>query len=356
MRKWAKREWAQAAGRAAAVCAAVLAMCGSAALAQDAFKWKTIDLIVSTGVGGGHDANARLVARHWTRHIPGSPNMVIKNMPGAGHLRAANFLARQAPKDGTVIATIVPAFLLAQVLEASKSIQFDAAAFNWLGSSASNNSTLYVWHTSPVRTMADATRHEVLMGATGAGSYTMIYPTLMNYVTGTRFRVVAGYTSTAEVNLALERGEVQGRAGNNFNSLKVENGDWLREGKVRLLAQVGLERDPEFPDVPLMLELGKNEADRALLQLFSADIAVGRPFLAPPGTPADRIEILRASFDAVMADSAFLKEAREGGVDVSPTPGAKIAAIVADIVNTPPDVARRAREAMQTAAGGSAAR
>ena len=327
-----------------------------AAAAQDFYRGKTVDLIVSTGVGGGHDTNARLVARHWTRHIPGAPNMVVKNMPGAGHLRAANFLARQAPKDGTVIGTLVPAFLLAQVLEASKNIQFDAAAFHWIGSSASNNSTFYVWHTSPVRRMEDAMRHEVLMGATGAGSYTMIYPTLMNYVAGTRFKVGAGYNSTAEVNLALERGEVQGRAGNNFNSLKVENGDWLRDGKIRLIAQVGLERDPEFPDLPLMMEFGKTDEDRALLRLFSADIAVGRPFLTAPGTPEERVALLRRSFEATMKDPAFLKEAREAGVDVSPASGEKIAALVSEIVNTPPEIARRAREAMHLGGGGSAAR
>ncbi len=327
-----------------------------AAAAQDFYRGKTVDLIVSTGVGGGHDTNARLVARHWTKHIPGAPNIVVKNMPGAGHLRAANFLARQAPKDGTAIATLVPAFLLAQVLEASKNIQFDAAAFRWIGASAANNSTFYVWHTSPVRTMADTLRHEVLMGATGAGSYTMIYPTLMNYVAGTKFKVVAGYGTTAEVNLALERGEVQGRAGNNLNSLKVESGDWLRDGKIRLIAQVGLERDPEFPDIPLMMEFGKTDEDRSLLRLFSADIAVGRPFLTAPGTPDERLALLRRSFEATMKDPSFLKEAHEGGVDVSPVPGERLQTIVSEIVNTPPEVARRAREAMHMGGGGSAAR
>ena len=293
--------------RAALACGPCVLRSASAAplCAQEAgpdfYKGKTIDMIVSTGVGGGQDANARLVARNWSRHIPGAPGIVVKNMPGAGHLRAANFLAKQAPRDGTVVGSIVPAFLLAQVLEASKGIQFDAAQFNWIGASASNNSTFYVWHTSPVKSMEDATRTEVLMGATGAGSYTMIYPMIMNAVVGTKFKVVAGYHSTAEVNLALERGEVQGRAGNNFNSLKMENADWLRDGKVRLIAQVGLERDPEFPDVPLMMEMGRTPEDRALLRLFSADIAVGRPFLTTPGVPRERVELLRQSFLATHA-------------------------------------------------------
>ncbi len=162
-----------------AVPCAMLCMTGFAA-AQDNvsafYKGKTLDMIVSSGVGGGQDANARLIARHWPRHIPGAPGMVVKNMPGAGHLRAANFMANQAPKDGTVIAALVPSFVLSQVLQTSKGIQFDAAAFNWIGASAAINSTFYVWSTSPVKSMEDATRRETLMGATGAGSYTMIYP------------------------------------------------------------------------------------------------------------------------------------------------------------------------------------
>lgn len=330
----------------------------SAAAAQDNvgafYKGKTLDMIVSSGVGGGQDANARLIARHWPRHIPGAPNMVVKNMPGAGHLRAANFMANQAPKDGTVIAALVPSFVLSQVLQTSKGIQFDAAAFNWIGASAANNSTFYVWSTSPVKTMDDATRRETLMGATGAGSYTMIYPAIMNAIVGTKFKIVAGYKSTNEVSLALERGEVEGRAGNNFNSLKMENGDWLRDRKIRLIAQVGLERDPEFPDIPLMMEFGKTPEDKALLKLFSADIAVGRPFLTSPGVAADRVEALRRSFMGTMADATFLKEAEAGNVEVAPVPGEKLQKVVADIVATPPDIARRAREALAGFEGGSA--
>jgi tripartite-type tricarboxylate transporter receptor subunit TctC len=282
--------------------------------------------------------------------------MVVKNMPGAGHLRAANFMANQAPKDGTVIAALVPSFVLSQVLQTSKGIQFDAAAFNWIGASAANNSTFYVWSTSPVKTMEDATRRETLMGATGAGSYTMIYPAIMNAIVGTKFKIVAGYKSTNEVSLALERGEVEGRAGNNFNSLKMENADWLRDGKIRLIAQVGLERDPEFPDIPLMMEFGKTPDDKALLKLFSADIAVGRPFLTSPGVSAERVEALRRSFLATMADATFLKEAEAGNVEVAPVPGARLQQVVADIVATPPEIARRAREALAGFEGGSAPR
>ncbi len=318
------------------------------------FKGKTLDMIVSSGAGGGQDANARLIARHWAKHIPGATTMVVKNMPGAGHLRAANFLANHAPKDGTVLSALVPSFVLSQVLQTSKGIQFDAAQFGWLGASAANNSTFYVWSTSPVKTMADATRYETPMGATGAGSYTMIYPAIMNAIVGTKFKIVAGYKSTAEVNLALERGEVLGRAGNNFNSLKMENADWLRDGKIRLLAQVGLDRDPEYPDLPLMMEFGKTEEDRSLLKLFSADIALGRPFLTTPGVPADRLELLRSSFMATLKDAALLKEAHAANLEILPVPGARLQEVVREIVSAPPDVVRRAREALAGFEGGSA--
>ncbi len=178
----------------------------------------------------------------------------------------------------------------------------------------------------------------------------------MNAIVGTKFKIVAGYKSTNEVSLALERGEVEGRAGNNFNSLKMENADWLRDGKIRLIAQVGLERDPEFPDVPLMMEFGKTPDDKALLKLFSADIAVGRPFLTSPGVSAERVEALRRSFLATMADATFLKEAEAGNVEVAPVPGARLQQVVADIVATPPEIARRAREALAGFEGGSAPR
>lgn len=334
---------------AAAACACAFALAAPLAPAraqQPTFAGKTMDLIVSTGAGGGQDSAARVVARHWVNHLPGKPTMVVKNMPGAGHIRAANFLANQAPKDGTVIGAIVPAFLLAQVIETSKAIQFDAAKFQWIGASSANNSTVYVWSTSPVRDMADAMKQDVLMGATGAGSYTQIYPMILNAVVGTRFKVIAGYGATAEVNLAMERGEVHGRAGNNFNSLRMENPEWLRDGKVRFLAQVGLTRDPDYPDLPLLHEFGQTDEDKRVLRLFSADIAVGRPFMAPPATPAPVVDVLRRSFDAAMADPAFLKEAKDARVEVGPVKGEELQAIVAEIVATPPDVAERARKAL----------
>jgi tripartite-type tricarboxylate transporter receptor subunit TctC len=328
-----------------AVAAAIAPM--PAAAQADFYKGKNVDLVISTGVGGGLDANARVVARHLANHIPGQPTIVPKNMPGAGHIRAANYVFSQAPKDGTVIATFIPIFVMAQVLDRSKGIQFDAANFQWLASTSSSNSTVYVWHTAGVKSVEDATKRQVLMGGTGAGSYTIIYPTVMNSVIGTKFKLVTGYQSTAEIGLAMERGEVQGRAGNNFNSLKAENGDWLKTGKITLIAQIGLERDPEFRDLPLILDFAKNDEQRQILRLFSTDVVIGRPFVTSPGVPTERVALLRKAFDETMRDPAYLEDATRAGLDVSPVDGVKIQKIVEDLVRTPADIVTKAKLAME---------
>src|SRR5262245_56706682 len=313
----------------------------------DFYSGKTIELIVSTGVGGGLDANARVVARHLAHHLPGQPVIVVKNMPGAGHIRAANYVFTQAPKDGTTIASFIPIFVMAQVLERSRSIQFNSAQFNWLASTSSSNSTVYVWHSSGIKSVEDATKRTVVMGGIGAGSYTIIYPTVMNSLIGTRFKLVTGYQSTAEVGLAMERGEIEGRAGNNFNSLKAENGEWLRTGKINLIAQVGLQRDAEFSQVPLLTDFAKSEEDRRILRLFSTDVVIGRPFVTSPGLPAERVALLRRAFDAMTRDPGYVEDSRKASLDVSPTDGATIQSIVADLVGTPDDIVAKAKLAME---------
>jgi tripartite-type tricarboxylate transporter receptor subunit TctC len=313
----------------------------------DFYKGKTVELIISTGAGGGLDTNGRIVARHLAKHIPGEPTIVPKNMPGAGHIRAANYVFSQAPKDGTTIGTFIPIFVMAQVLERSKSIQFNPANFEWLVSTSSSNSTVYVWSATGVKTIEDAMRRQVVMGATGVGSYTMIYPTIMNSVLGTKFKIVSGYQSTTDIGLALERGEIEGRAGNNFNSLKSEHPEWLSGGKINLLAQVGFDRDPEFSNVPLITELAKTDEAREILKFFSTDIIIGRPFVTSPGVPAERVAILRKALDEMLKDTAFLEDATKAGIDISPVGGPRIQKIVADFMNTPADIVAKAKLAME---------
>jgi tripartite-type tricarboxylate transporter receptor subunit TctC len=332
---------------APALLALAVAVPQNATAQADFYKGKTVEMIISTGAGGGLDTNGRIVARHLGNHIPGNPTIVAKNMPGAGHIRAANYVFNQAPKDGTTIGTFIPIFVMAQVLERSKSLQFNPANFQWLVSTSSSNSTVYVWHTTGVRTLEDAMQRPVLMGGTGVGSYNVIYPTVLNSVVGTKFKLVTGYPSTTEIAIAMERGEVQGRAGNNFNSLLSEHGEWLKAGKINLLAQVGLERDPDFASVPLITDFAKTDEDRAILRFFSTDVVIGRPFVTSPGVPAERVALLRQAFDRMLKDPAFRDDCKKAGIDISPVAGVEIQKIVTDFIATPADIVTKAKAAME---------
>jgi tripartite-type tricarboxylate transporter receptor subunit TctC len=311
---------------------------------SDFYSGKSLNMIVSTGVGGGLDANARMVARHIGNHIPGRPSVVPRNMTGAGHLQATNFMFNQAPRDGTHIGAILPSFALYQLID-GKGAQYDSRKFNWIGSSDVDNMNVYVWHAANVRSVDDAKRTQVLMGGTGAGSYTILFPTLMNNLLGTKFKMVPGYKSTNEIHLAMERGEVQGRAGNFFSSLKSGNSDWLRDKKIDLIAQVGAARDVDFPNVPLLHELAPNPEAARIMRLFSAEIAMGRAYLTTPDTPADRLAALQKAFDATMADPGFLEEAKKAAIDVRPLKAAQLQAILDDIMSSPPELLVKAKDA-----------
>jgi tripartite-type tricarboxylate transporter receptor subunit TctC len=331
--------------RTGLILAVALALSG-AARAEDFYKGRTIELVVSTGIGSTLDENARLVARHLGEHIPGRPLVVVRNMPGAQHKRAANFLYNQAARDGTSIGALNPVFALAQVLDA-RGVQYDAAKFEWLGSTASLNAAIYVSSGHAVKNAADTTRWQVLMGAAGPTSPGAFYPTAMNNLLGSKFYILAGYANIADMNAALERGEIEGRAGQSLNALKLENPDWLRGGKIRVIAQAGIERDPEFPDAPLLTELAANEADAQVLRLLSADTGLGRIFLSPPETPRERVAILRKALADVVEDEAFRNAARNAGLDVRFRDGASVQGIVTSLVNASPETIARAKAALQ---------
>jgi tripartite-type tricarboxylate transporter receptor subunit TctC len=325
----------------------VAALTTTAVQAQSAaefYKGRQMSMIISTGPGGGYDLNGRLLARHMPRHLPGSPTIVARNMPGAGHVRAANYMAVQAPKDGSTVATIAQSFVLHQVID-GRGAEYDAAKFAWLGSSEVSNSTIYAWSARGVTSLDGAKKEEVLLGATGVGSGSTLYPAIINNITGTKFRVVPGYGTGGEINLAMERGEVHGRAGNNFNSVAATNGDWLRDKKISFLVQIGLEKEKGYQDVPMFTELGRNDTEKQILKLFAAVVDIGRPLLTTPGVPADRIALLRGAFDATMADPEFLAEAKKAKLDISPTNGAKLQKIVEDIIATPQSVIAAAKAA-----------
>ena len=313
---------------------------------SDFYTGKSVTLIVSTGVGGGVDTNARLVAKYLGNHLPGKPSVIVKNMTGAGHLQATNFLYTQAPKDGTHIGAILPAFVGYQVLDGRGAL-YAARNFKCLGSSDVENAKLYTWSALGITAIEEIKQREVLMGATGAGSYTMLYPTLLNNILGYKFKVVSGYKSTNEIHLAMERGEVSGRAGNFFSSLKSQNADWLANRKINILLQIGETRDPEWPQVPLLTELATNDEQKQIFKLFSAEIALGRVFITTPGVPADRLEALRTAFEKVMKDPGYLEDMRVAEMQVRPLPHKRAKELADEIVNMPAALIEKAKAEME---------
>ena len=340
------------AGRVLAVLAAAATACtlgasGAAAQSVEEFyRGKTITMIVSAGPGEGFDTNSRLVAKHLGRHLPGNPNIVARNMPGAGHVLAANYMFTDAARDGSVICGIAPSIITHQLLD-GRGARFDVGKFQWLGTTDYSNQAAYVWHTTGIKTLEETMTREVLIGGTGAGSYSVLYPALMNNLLGTRLKVIAGYKTTRDIDLALERGEVEGRAGHAFSSLKAFSGEWLRDKKINILVQFGERRDPDFADVPLATDFARTDEARRVFELFDVQIAVGRPFLAPPDVPADRLAALRHAFDDTMRDPEFLADAAEAGMDIHPLDAATVQSIVERVAGTPPDVIALAKHAKE---------
>lgn len=330
--------------------AALLAVASTAAARADSiedfYRGKSMTMVISTGVGGGYDIGGRVVARHLPKHIPGGPTMVPRNMPGAGHVRATNFMAVQAPRDGTHVATVGNSIALHQILDGT-GIHFDIAKLNWLGSSESSNGAVYVWANTGVKTIEDARQQEVLLGATGAGGGNLQYPALMNNMLGTKFRVIAGYSTGSDIPLAMERGEVHGRANHSFSSLMAQRADWVTGHKINLLTQIGLKPESGFENVPLLLDLAKTDTQRAIIKLYSVPIALGRPVLTAPEVPAERIAALRKAFDATMTDSEFLADAKRSRLDVSPVSGVELQQIIEDLVATPPAMIAAAKSAVE---------
>ena len=325
--------------------AAVTALAPLPARAESPYEGKTITIVTSTGVGGVYDLTARVIARHMGHYIPGAPSLIVQNMPGGGNLLATNYMFNIAPKDGLTIASVHNAMPLHQVLD-GRGVRFDAARFNWLGSTGSENEIILAWHTAGIKTIKQAMEKEIVLGATGSGSGLSIIPTAMNNVLGTRFKLVIGYKTSEDINLALERGEVQARAFG-INSILAQHSDWLREHKVAFLAQAGVKRDKDLPDVPLLTELAATEGQRQVLKLISSPAGLGHPYLTPPGVPPERLAILRQAFAATLKDKAFLAEVEKLQIAIDPMTADEVSAIVTETINAAPDVVAKAKAAME---------
>ena len=336
-------------GRLALAAGAIGTMASTAALADpvaDFYTGKTLTLLLSTGVGGSNDLNARLLMEHMTKYIPGKPSYVARNMPGAGHVRASNYLYNRAPRDGTIIAAFVRFYVLHQAL-GGKGVKYDARKFNYLGSTLASNVVVGAWHKSGITTIAQAMKKQLIVGGTGVGSGTVIFPTILNALLGTKFKIVQGYKSGNNIDLAMERGEVFGRSGNTFISINAVHPDWIKGKKLAILAQIGLAKEKGFPNIPLITDLAKNASDREVLELYSGIIAVGSPIFTNQDVPKARVAALRKAFDTTMKDPAYLAAAKKVRLKILPTSGAELARIIDNVINAPPDVIAKAREAVR---------
>ena len=307
---------------------------------------KKITLVIGYGPGGGYDEYARTLARFMGDHIPGKPTLVPQNMPGAGSRTAANWLANIAPKDGTVVATLSQTTPTDQAL-GQPGIRFDVRTLNWIGNMIVVNNTLAVWHTSGVKTIEEATKKELAIGATGASSPSVLYPQASNNMLGTKFKIITGYPGGGDINIALERGEVDGRGSNSWASWKSTKADWLRDKKINILFQVGPKRESDLPDVPLWSELGKTPEQRKVLEILSGDVAVGRPIVSPPALPTDRVKALRAAFDATMKAPDFIDATAKQKMDINPMGGEELQRIVGKIVEVSPEVVALVKKAIE---------
>jgi tripartite-type tricarboxylate transporter receptor subunit TctC len=304
------------------------------------YKGKTMEMIVPTSPGGDYDLRARLVSRHLGRLIPGNPTIIVKNMPGGLGVAASNYMYNIAPKDGTSLQII---FQNMPILQAVKQpgVQFDVREFGWLGNTTNTPNIINSWHTTGILKIEDVLEKELIVGAPGAMSTSYIYPIALNQTIGTKFKVVTGYAGGNLVNLAMEKGEVGGRGSNSWASWKSGHPQWLTDKKIHLLVQVGLTRATDLPDVPLLLELAKNDADREFLTFLSADMGISRAFTTTPGVPRDRLAALQKAFMDTMRDKEVLAEADKTKHEIDPSDGDAALKISTMMINTRPEVLER---------------
>ncbi len=318
----------------------------------DFYKGKQITWILSAGAGGGYSSYANAFAPYFTAHIPGNPHIIVQNMPGAGGIRAMLYLQSVAPKDGTTIGLVHSSVPFAP-LYGIKGANFDPRQMNWIGSINAATGICVSWTASGITTWQDLFDKNYIVGGTGAGSQMETMPAMLNKLFGTHIKVISGYKGGNDVYLAMERGEVNGRCGGLISSIKSTRPDWFPQKKVSVPVQIALERDPEFPDSPAVVEFAKDQRTKDVLQLILAPMGMDRPILAPPGTPPAMVAALRRAFHDTMRDPGFIAEAERQHLEIQEVSGDKVAKLIADAYAMSPDVVKAANEAMAlTGAGG----
>ena len=307
---------------------------------EEFYKKTTLSIYVGSGAGGGFDEIARVVAMHIGRHIPGTPSVVVKNMPGAGGLLNVNFMYNTAPRDGSAIAAPFNTVFMLPIF-GDTGAKFDPRKFTWLGSLDKQTATCVVWHTSSLKSLDDARSREVIMGATGTNATPAIFPNVLNALLGTKFKIISGY-STNEVRLAMERGETEGICGLAWQTWQAVSPGWISEKKLRFFGQMGLVKNPSLPDVPMIIDLIKDPKDRQTFELVVLPQEFGRPYIAPPDIPADRAQALVDAFNATMKDPAFLADAAKIRLTLDPLSGKEIVDMLERAYTAPRDVVEKA--------------
>lgn len=310
------------------------------------YKGKTISMIVGYPPGGGYDIYARVIANYYGKHIPGAPTVIVKNRPGAASLVSVNELYSATPKDGLTIATFARSVAMDRLL-GRQGTNFEPMELNWIGSANNEISICTVWHSVGIKDVKDLLTKEIVFGANAAGSESDSYPMILRNLFGANVRTVTGYPGANDLMLAMERGETQGRCGYTWSAAQATRADWLRDGKLTVALQFATEKHPDLPNVPTVMELARTDKERNALELILAGQAMGRPFAAPPGVPADRVAALRRAFDATMQDPAFVADAEKQKLELQPVTGETIQALVMKMFTAAPDVVEAARQAIE---------
>jgi tripartite-type tricarboxylate transporter receptor subunit TctC len=311
----------------------------------DFYHGKTITVIVGYGAGGGYDLYARTLARHMGKHLPGNPSFIVQNVTGAGSVNAANTLYNISPKDGTAFGTFGRGLAMEPLIGTAR-VQYDATKFTWLGSGTNEVSLCVTWHQSQVKTFADALKISFTVGGEGAGSDPDTFSALIRNSFGAKVRLISGYKGTTDTIVAMERGEVDGRCGWSWSSIKSVRPHWITEHKLNYLAYMAETKAPELPNVPLIGDFA-NARQKQILRLVLSRQTLGRPFAAPPGVPADRRQALRRAFDATLKDEAFMAESHKLKLEVNPVTGEEIDKLIAELYATPKDVVEETRAAIK---------
>ena len=327
---------------AAASLIAATSLSGVARAQSETFD-KPLTIYVAGTAGGGIDLLARALARHMGKYLQGAPNIVVQDMPGAGGIRAAHFLAESAPRDGTAIGTFAGGPVIEPLIGA-RNPGYDMSKFTWVGAVSKDVGVCLSYGNTPFKTIEDLRDKQMIVAGTGAGSDSDTYPIILNEVLKTKIKLITGYLGTKETIMAIETGEAHGRCSVAYSALKMARPDWLRDKKINVIMQFGLQKSSELPDVPLVLDFVKNPEDRQLMELLMGTMAVARPFMAPPGVPEVRAAALRRAFDKTMKDEGFLAEAKQLQLDVEPTTGEEAQKIVQAMYATPKAVVERAKK------------